>query len=274
MTHPLLEQLASGDPQARCEACRAAAADPAGALLAPALGRVLGDPEKAVMRAASDALVEIGRRAGAIDDVLREALRADDPARRWGAAYTFARVEAPAPRLLPALVEALASDDGDVRWAAARILVDMGRLHGEVLPLLTGLVQSDPRPGVRRMAIHTLRKLAADADCVAEALLAAAGDDAVAVRRAALTAISGLIDPPQTVMDRLVSILEDDPDPASRRLAALALGELGARTGLGDPVRRELATAARSGRDADLKRAAASARRRAGGAGPRVEEST
>lgn len=64
MTHPVAQGLASADPAARRAACAAAAEDPAGVLLAGALGAALGDPDKGVARAASDALVAIARRSG------------------------------------------------------------------------------------------------------------------------------------------------------------------------------------------------------------------
>jgi hypothetical protein len=272
VTHALLERLASADPAERLAACREAVADPHSALLAPALGRALGDPEKTVARAASDSLVAIGRATGGIDDVLREALGAEDEVRRRGAALTAARVAPPGPRLLPALVDALAADDGDVRWASARVLVDMARLHGEVVPLLVGLAHTDARPGVRRMAVHTLRKLAGAGAGIDEALLAAAGDDDAAVRRAALTALAGLLEPSDAVFARLTAILGSDADAASRRLAALALGELGERRGgLPAPAARALAGAVRTDADDDLRRAALRAHERLGNARPAAD---
>jgi HEAT repeat protein len=258
VTHPILERLASDDAGARRDACAAAAEDPAAALLAPALGTALGDPSKAVARAASDALVAIARRSGGVDDVLRAALHSDSAAARWGAAFTLARIEPPAPRLLPALVEALGSDDGDVRWAAARILVDLGRLHGEVLALLVGLARTGERPVLRRMAAYALRTLAPDRPEAARVLLEATRDADLQVRRAAFTALAALEAPPPEVGARLVEALRGDPDPGSRRLAALALGELGAANprALPPAARDGLRAALGASEDADLRRAA------------------
>ncbi|MDH3687749.1 MAG: HEAT repeat domain-containing protein [Myxococcales bacterium] len=265
MSHPLLDRLASTDPKARVDACRAAPEDPAATLLAPALGRALGDPDKAVARAASDALVTIGRSVGGVDAVLKEALAAPDSASRWGAAFTAARLEPPEPRLLPALVEAFSCDDGDIRWTAARILVDMSRLHGEVVPLLIGLARTDPQPGVRRMSIHTLRKLVGTHPGIDDALLGATDDEETPVRRAALTALAGIPEPSDALLARLTTILTHDADAASQRLAALALGELGERRGdLPDSAARALANAVGAVADGDLRRAAERARRRVG----------
>ena len=47
------------------------------------------------------------------------------------------------------LVEAFAADESDVRWRAARLVVETGRLHAEVLPLVSGLLDADPAPRVR-----------------------------------------------------------------------------------------------------------------------------
>ena len=258
MTHPLVARLTSPDPNERRAACVAAADDPSGVLLADALADALGDPVKAVVRAASDALVAIGRSRGGVEEALRRALHGDDPGRRFGAAFTAARLDPPGPRLLPALVEALASPDGDVRWAAARLLVEAGRVHGEVLPLLLGLARGAESPAVRRMASFALRELAPDRPEAADVLVAAASDADVHVRRAATTALASLLDPPRRVAAHLLRALEHDPDAATRRLAALALAELGAgRPGaLPAGATRQLEAAAADRRDPDLRRAA------------------
>ena len=254
MTHPILEGLGSNDPERRRRACLDSAADPAAALLTDALAEALGDPCKPVARAASDALVEIGRRLGGVESCLRRALHDDDPVRRWGAAFTTARVEPPSPKLLPALVEALGSADGDVRWAAARLLVETGRLHPEVLPLLVGLVRGGERAVVRRMATFALRELAPDRPEAAAVLLEATTDEDLHVRRAAFTAMASLLDPAPPVLARLDAALAGDPDAASRRLAALALGELAAGSRAAG-VRASLTAAAQGSPDPDLRRA-------------------
>lgn len=255
MTHRVIERLASEDPRERAEACREAAEDASATLLSGALCAALGDPSKAVVRAASDALVAIGTGVGGVEEELRRALHGDSPRQRFAAAFTSARLEPPGPRLLPPLVEAMASRDGDTRWAAVRLLVQTGRLHGEVLPLLTGLVRTDASASVRRMATFALRELAPDAPATAAALVDASRDADVHVRRAATTCMAALLSPPETVARRLVESLAAT-DPGTRRLAALALGELGARepeampTGLAETLR----AAARDG-DTDLDRA-------------------
>jgi hypothetical protein len=258
MSHPIVTQLASADPVERRTACAAAVDDPSAVLLAEALAGALGDPVKAVVRAASDALVAIGRRDGGVQEVLRRALRSDHPAQRFGAAFTAARLDPPSPRLLPVLVEALASPDGDVRWAAARLLVEAGRAHGEVLPLLVGLARASESPVVRRMATFALRERAPDRPEAADVLVAAASDVDLHVRRAATTAMASLLAPPPSVARHLLAALRNDADAATRRLAALALGEIGAAAPDAVPpeTAAELDAAARREEDGDLRRAA------------------
>jgi len=254
--HPLLERLTSIDPAERRAACLEAATDPDGPQLAAALSEVLGDPVKAVGRAASDALVEMHRVAESVHEPVRDALHSDDPKRRWRAAFTAARMAPPEPRLLPALVDGLGSSDRDVRWASTRVIVEMGRLHGEVLTVMVGLVRRGESPVVRRMATFALREMAPGRPEAARVLLEAVSDDDLYVRRAATTAMASLEKPPLPVVERLLDALREDPDAATRRLAALALGELGAADPdlLPDGAPDALSHA-RASEDLDLRRA-------------------
>jgi len=253
----LLERLASADPDERRRACLAAVESPSAIFLADALGAALGDPEKAVARAASDALVEIATRIGGVESAIREALHSDVPSRRWSAALTAARIEPPGPRLLPSLVEALGSADGDVRWAAARLIVEIGRLHGEVLPLLLAMLQSAEQAVQRRMATFALRELAPDRIEAAEALLAATRDTDLQVRRAAFTAMASLTALPPGVATRLLEAIREDDDAASRRLAALSLGEIGSANpqAISPEAIRQLRDDEQRCQDPDLRRA-------------------
>ena len=258
MSHPVVERLRSTDPAERRDACLAAAEDPAAVLLVEALVAALGDPVRAVWRAASDALASIGRRDPGVFPALRAALASREPRTRRVAALTGARIAPGEVRLLPPLVEALGSDDGYLRWGAARALVELSRAHGEVHLLLLQIAQSDPDAVARRMATFCLRDVEPADPRTAAALLAASRDAVIAVRRAALSALAALLDPPRAVEERLRESLAADPDGACRRIAAAVLGGLGASDPgfVGRETRAALALARDASPDPDLRRAA------------------
>jgi len=225
VTHPLVAQLRSEEAPERRAACSAIADDPAAALLIEPLAAALGDPELRVRRAAGDALVRLGRSLPEVDGLLLAALRGEDPASRFEAARALAELAPPAPRLVPALVEALGSREGETAWEAARLLVDAGRLHHEVLPLVTGLVRAGATPALRRMAIFCLRELSPERPETIDALLDASRDPDPALRRAALSALPALLagaGDGDAVSRRLAEAAREDPDPVARRLAERA----------------------------------------------------
>jgi HEAT repeat protein len=226
VTHPIVERLGDRDPETRRRACLDAIDDPSAVILVDALADALADPVRRVARAASEALARIGKQHDAVAVALRRALSSDEPRRRWGAAFTSARLEPPRLGWLPALVEALGAEDAAVRWSSARLVVDTGRLHGEVLPVLMGLLAGDAAPRVRRMSIYCLRELAPDRPETADALLRATRDPDAGVRRAALTSLASVWDPAPGVAARLAEVSTRDPDPASRALAGRSLARL------------------------------------------------
>jgi HEAT repeat protein len=258
MSHPLVERLESPDPGERADACRSAARDPAAVVFLDALEEALGDPVVAVARAASDALAELGPRVAEVDALLRRALHGDRPNARWGAAFASARLAPPNPGLLPPLVEALACEVPDVRWQAARLLTESGRVLPESQPLLGGLVTGDPRPLVRQMAAHCLRELAPDEPETARVLLAATRDRDLRVRRASLSALAGLDEPPPAVAERLLEVSTADADTASRCIAVAGLGAIAARhpTALPSETEGALRRIAAQAEDGNLRNAA------------------
>jgi HEAT repeat protein len=189
---------------------------------------------------------------------LREAVAHGEPRPRRVAALVGARLAPRELRLLPPLVEALGDEDGHLRWAAARALVELGRTQGEVHLLLLHVAQAGADPVARRMAAFCLRDLGPDDPRTAAALLAASRDAELRVRRAALSALGALLDPPREVEARLREALVADADGASRRIAAAVLGTLGAGHPdfLGPTTRDALARARDASPDPDLRRAA------------------
>jgi len=226
VSHPIAEKLQSPAPAERVSACRDAVEDPSAIVLIDALGEALGDPVEVVALAASDALARLAREVDGVEAVVHRALRSDDASRRWHAVLTSTRIEPPSPRLLAPIVEALASRDSDVRWMAARLLVEAGRSVPEVLPLATGLVTGGESAEVRRMATHCVRELGPERLESARALLAGTRDPDPLVRRAALTSLAGLVDPPPEVFDQLTQVITHSNDAASRTIAAHSLRAL------------------------------------------------
>jgi HEAT repeat protein len=229
LSHPIIAGLASPDTAERHAACVAAADDPSAVLLLHALAEALGDPEKRVAQAASDSLAQLAQTSDEVSGVVRAALSGGTPNQRWFAAFTYSRIEPVGPRLLPPLIEALGSDAGDIRWAAARLLVNTGRAHGEVLPLMLGLARTAPTGVLGCWALYGRRALAPDEPGCAHAIAAATHDPDRSVRHAALTALASLRDAPASVIDRIVEVSTDTGDPAGQRIATFALGALGSR---------------------------------------------
>ena len=227
MRHPIIARLESRDPEIRRAACVDAGNDASAVILVDALANALGDLDRSVARAASDTLVQIASTDPGVETALRRMLRSADPRKQLGAAFTSTRLGPPEPRLIPTLVEGLQSPHGDVRWSAAKLLVDVGHLHGEVLPIVLGLVRGGATPAVRRMAAYCTRELAPESPESAAALLDATRDADPTVRRAGFSALAKLIDPPADVTARLIEVVRDDPDPAVRRIGAVALGHVG-----------------------------------------------
>lgn len=226
MTHPLVARLRDPDPRARREACAEAAQDPSAVLLVESLCDALADGEHSVARAASDALVGIGPRDPELAQRLQPGLRCASRSGRCWAAFTLARLEPPALKLLPVLLDGLELPNRQIRWSSAKLLVELGRLETDVLPVLLHFVAGAERPGARRMAVFALRELAPDRSETAQALLAASRCEDLEVRRAALSALAVVFEHTAAAATRLLEALANDPDPVSRGLAASALGAL------------------------------------------------
>lgn len=230
MTHPLVARLRDPDPEARRDACVAAATDPSAVLLVDALCEALADPEKRVARSASDALTGIGRHDAEVSGRLNAQLRRGAHDGRWWAAFTIARLGPPPIKLLPIFIDALEHPEGDIRWSAAKLLVELGRLEPEVLPVVLHFVESEERPLARRMAIFCLRELAPDLEETARALLVASRAPDRKLQQAALGALAALLAPGPAVWQRLREAAEHDPDPANRHIAATAIASLERRS--------------------------------------------
>jgi hypothetical protein len=223
VTHPIVAALRSAAAEERRAACDAAPEDPSAVLLVDPLVAALGDRDARVVRSASRALERIGRAHEAVLVALRPALRSEDPRQRLEAAWTWARLEPPPIKLLPAVVSALADLDGDARWRAARLLVELARMHGEVAPVVHGLVAADQPARVRGIGLAALRELEPGSDATVRAHLAASRDADALLARLALLGLAGLAAPADEVWQRFAEVTASHADSACRAIAARAL---------------------------------------------------
>jgi HEAT repeat protein len=223
VTHPIVAALRSAAAGERLAACAAAADDPSAVLLVDPLVAALGDRDARVVRAATRALERIGREHESVLVALRPALRSENPHQRLEAAWTWARLEPPPIKLLPAIVSALGDLEGDARWRAARLLVELARMHGEVAPVVRTLVASDQPARVRRIGLAALRELEPESELTRAAHLAASRDGDVGLARLALLGLSGLPMPTNEIWQRFAEVAASHADPACRQIAARAL---------------------------------------------------
>ena len=234
------------------------ASDSSSALLAR-----LASPDRAEQRRACDeALSRLGGEPE-LHEMLRDALREASPGARFAAAWVLFHAERPTLRLLPALLDALELADGDVRWQAVQMLAALGRLHGEVLPVLLAVARGAGSPLRRRMALYALRELAPEREETAAVLLGALDDGDGAVRRAALSCFAKLSDPPLALAERALELARGaDPDPRMARIAAVILPDLVRHHGELRARAEQLLGVLERASDPSLARAAGSARQR------------
>ncbi len=209
----------------------------------------LGTLERPALRRACQEAIERLRTDPPFVEPLRRLMREGSPVARFAAAFALFREGGrPGLGLLPALLGSLELADGDLRWEAAHMLVMLGRLHGEVTPVLIDAARNAPNAVRRRMALYVLRELAPERPETRDAMLAALDDSVSAVRHAALTSIAKLHEPGREVLGRVLALLDSRSDPRARRLAAVLLPRLAQTCQAIDEARSALELAER---DAD-----------------------
>jgi HEAT repeat protein len=226
----------------------------------------LSSEDRATQRSACHEAIERVREE---PELLREivaVLQEGTPHARFGAALVLFRSDQRSLRLLPALLEALELEDGDLRWSATHMLTMLGRMQGEVLPVLLHEAQHAGSARRRRMAVYVLRELAPERPGTGMTLLACLDDVDTEVRRAALSSLAKVIEPDSSCVDRVLGILSDDPDPSMRRIAAVVVpGLVVHHPESRDAAHTTLSSAAKAA-DVGLRRAAEAALSRLPGA--------
>lgn len=186
----------------------------------------LGSTDRSTQRLACTALAERLREHPRLREALLSTVREGTPLARFAAAFVLFGGERPTLRLLPALLDALELEDGDIRWQATHMLATLGRMQGEVFPVVVHEARNAPSPLRRRMALYTLRELAPEREETAAACADALQDPVAEVRRAALTCFGKLSGIGRDTLDRVLGIATDHPDPRMQSLAAVALPNL------------------------------------------------
>lgn len=186
----------------------------------------LGATDRSTQRLACTALAKRLAKHPELKEALRSTVREGTPVARFAAAFVLFGAERPTLRLLPALLDALELQDGDIRWQATQMLATLGRLQGEVFPVLIHEARNATSALRRRMALYTLRELAPEREETAAACADALDDPAAEVRRAALTCFGKLSGAGRDALDRVLGIATDHLDPRMQSLAAVALPNL------------------------------------------------
>jgi HEAT repeat protein len=216
----------------RAEAARAVAlvADPEEALrdLVPALG----DREKRVVEAVTEALGSVG--APALPSLLGT-LASKDRVLASRAACAIGRlasgkadeeaVRVGARAAVPAIARMLSEPDVRVRRKAAEALSYMGPEGEAAVPALSAGV-SDKDRQVRQNCVMALERMGPKAAPATEVLVAALRDEWFAIRFKAAEALASAGGDPEVVVPALIGALADEQF-AVRRLAAQSLGRIG-----------------------------------------------
>lgn len=220
----------------------------------------LASQDKTVQRDAVERIADaVASGDGRCTEALKRALHSPSFRLRWVAAYGLGRIENTTGA--DVLCEGFSSGDADLRWASARMLARLALKSGRTQALLVRLAGSEEEPVARRMALHSLRYLGASGEEVLSVAEGAAHSSVKLVRLAALLLLAGLNDCSGRAVGVATAMLESDPDPGVRRVAAVALGKIG--NGSADVLEALVQTAADRS-DRVLARAAESSLRRVG----------
>jgi HEAT repeat protein len=224
----------------------------------------LASEDRAEQRRACEAGIKRLREDPAFQSALTRVLQDGTSRARFAAAWVLFHANGPSLRLLPALLDSLESRDGDLRWSATHMLAALGRTQGEAVPVLLHEARHARSSRRRRMALYAIREAAPDRPETRGALLAALEDENAEVRRAALSSLGKLTEPDAACLTCALRALDQQEDPAMRRIAAVLIPDLVRH----DPERRaearERLEAVRRDEDPALSRAAEAALSRLG----------
>ena len=242
----LVSSLGDPDPSVRSTVIAALNHFPTkGALIAPALGQLLDDPDKSVRLAAANTLGGLGAESVT---VLRDTLQHPDPMVRVTALAALGGTGIYAERALPDLLAALDQPIGEIRRAAATALGKIAsdkhwpitrpwdpmgydykpiwprpmrtplrqslytRLHNRIIlftiPALSQVLD-DPEPEVRAAALRALGTIGSEAASAIPLIIEVVNDENPNVRRAAITALGNIRNSSDYVLQILIDAFSD-----------------------------------------------------------------
>ncbi|HEY7556951.1 MAG TPA: HEAT repeat domain-containing protein [Candidatus Binatia bacterium] len=187
----------------------------------------LDHPEKAKIRTAVDALIDLSASAPSLRATLEESLDDKQRKNRWAIAYVLGHLPQPSGSAIRVLLSGLDHGEPDIRWAIALLLIRIAKNGGNLANSLLALC-ANGTVNQKRMAIYCIRDLEFADDASMRTLLAAAGDEEPTVRVAALISLKSRSDAGAAARHRLLERFINDPDARVRNASAITLAQLGA----------------------------------------------
>jgi HEAT repeat protein len=228
-----LKVLQSGDVSRRRKTARVlgefgATARPA----IPTLIEALGDPDQEV-REQSLTAIEKSMDAAALP-LLVKATKHEKAEVRARAIYLLSVLREEVKGVLPTILAGLKDSDVGVRTAAAEVLGQIGPIDQRMVPALVETI-ADKEPRVRGAAVRTLGDFRSEAKPAIPALLAASKSLDIPFREAVVDALGEIGVADGAVMRLLIESLNDNEYLGLRLAGACALAKLGKRAKVAIP---------------------------------------
>jgi HEAT repeat protein len=186
----------------------------------------LDHPDKAVIRAAVDALIPLAEASKEIRAILVKLLDDSPNKSRWAVAYVLAHLPEFPEAGLQTLLDALDSRDSEVRWAIALLVTRLGKTDARVRRRLVELCGSGS-PSQRRMAIYCIRDSGLTDRASLQSLFRALHDPDPMVRVATVSSLKGRSDLDENGRRLILELFLNDHDVRVRNVAAITLAQLG-----------------------------------------------
>ena len=178
----------------------------------------LGDAAAVRRTQAAEALVEMGPEA---IDALIHGLSNENSQIREMSAWTLSEIEAPAARVVPALISVLTDPDENIRVVGSVALQSLGE---PAVPYLIDALTADAAE-IRLNAAYALGEIGTPLDTILPALINTLTDPEWNVRRLVVRALATIGTP---AIEPLIGAL-NSPNPDLRRMAERALNDIGTR---------------------------------------------